>query len=61
MTGARSHGEASVEILNVEDLHNGNYSCVASTELDRVEAKAHLDVQDVPKAPFAPNLVKVSL
>ena len=59
VTGARSHAEASVEILNVEDEHTGEYACVASTELDRVEAKANLDVLDVPKPPYTPTIVKV--
>ena len=61
VTGARSHAEASVEILNVEDEHTGEYACVASTELDRVQAKANLDVLDVPKPPYTPTIVKVKL
>ena len=59
MTGARSHGEATVDILSVEDVHTGDYTCVASTELDRKEAMAHLDVLDVPKPPYTPTIVTV--
>ena len=59
MTGARSHGEATVDILSVEDVHTGDYTCVANTELDRKEAMAHLDVLDVPKPPYTPTIVTV--
>ena len=59
MTGARKHAEASVEILKVEDAHSGDYTCVASTDLDRKESTAHLDVLDVPKPPFTPTIVSV--
>ena len=59
VTGASGHGEATVDILSVEDIHTGDYTCVASTELDTKEAKAHLDVLDVPKPPYTPTIVTV--
>ena len=65
MTGGRSHREATVEIKNVQDEYNGEYSCVAVSslagqELDRKESKAMLKVLDVPKPPTAPMIITVS-
>ncbi|KAF4518843.1 hypothetical protein B566_EDAN006694 [Ephemera danica] len=41
----------SLTITKTTELDSGTYTCVASTELDEVTAKATLTVQDVPNPP----------
>lgn len=43
--------DSSLSISKTTELDSGSYTCVASTELDKVEASANLIVQDVPNDP----------
>ncbi|XP_067206790.1 neuroglian isoform X2 [Linepithema humile] len=46
----------SLLITKTTELDSGTYTCVASTDLDSVTARATLIVQDVPNAPILENV-----
>lgn len=44
-------------ITRTTELDSGTYTCVASTDLDSVSARATLIVQDVPNAPTLGDII----